>query len=43
MLYLAGIKVFGYQTDVTASTLPRASTVVHVDSAGAPYVLNDKG
>jgi hypothetical protein len=42
MLYLAGIKVFGYQSQVTAAAIPRASTQIHVDSAGDPYVLNDK-
>jgi hypothetical protein len=42
-LYIAGIKVFGFQSDVAASVLPRSSTQIQVNSTNVPYVLNDKG
>jgi hypothetical protein len=41
-LFIAGIKVFGYQTNVAAATVPRRSIKIQVDSIGDPYVLNDK-
>jgi hypothetical protein len=41
-LWIAGVKVFGYQSEVSPSTAPRACTSIEVDNNGDPYVINDK-
>ena len=44
-MWIAGVKIFGFQTQVAPTTLPRAAKQIHVDgsSLNNPWVLNDKG